>query len=103
MADDLLGQRLQAVRVFAVNLDAQFALHAGDSFVHIVLDVLAELKFNAGNLRKLSVHGLAKRVAGSGGFPIGTVRIQFHVAFHHVEPVDVRAVIRPAQLGDDRS
>src|SRR5208283_1696431 len=98
-ADNLIRQALQLVRVVAEQFNGQFALHAGDRFVDVVLDVLAELGVDAGYLLEFSVHRLAQRVPGAGRGPL-LARLQAHAVFGDVPTVDIGAVIGTAQLAD---
>ena len=54
---DLLGRVLQRAQVVAVELDGQFALHAGDGFFHVVGDGLRVVPDDAGKLLQFLVDG----------------------------------------------
>ncbi len=97
---DLVRELLQFKCVGTKNFDRQFAFHAGDGFVHVVLDVLAELRVNAGNFREFARHRVAQRLAVVRGGP-ALARNQADAVFRGVPAVHVAAVVGHAFLVHD--
>ena len=91
---------LKFFRIVSKQLDGQFAFHARNGFVDVVLDVLAELRVDARDFLQIARHRVAQFVAGMGGLPL-FARDQADAVFGDVPAVDVGAVVGPAQLADD--
>ena len=95
---DLLRQVRQRVEIAAVDLDRILALHARHRFGDVVLQILREVEFDAGEFGlQLGEHFVGQRILGDTGAPLRS-RPQRREEFRIEEAGRVGAVVRPAVL-----
>ena len=99
---DRFRQPLELGQIAAEDLHRVLALHAGDGFLDVVLDVLREVEVDADELAlELLAHLLDHFVLGQSLRPF-LERLQRHEEFGDERAVRIGAVLAAALLGNDR-
>ncbi len=96
---DLVGEAGEGVEVVAEELEGVLALDAGHGFFDVVLDVLREVEFDAGEAGEAAVHLVDELRLGEAGTPV-FLRLEGDGDFDVVEGGDVGAVVGAAHLRD---